>query len=36
MVKRADLDAYLEAHRHKPVDLDALADQVVRELRAKP
>ena len=34
MVKRADLDAYLEAHRHEPMDLDALADLAIRELRA--
>ena len=36
MVKKADLDDFLEAHRRKPLDLDALADQAVNELRAKP
>ncbi len=35
MVKRADLDAFLEAHRHKPMDLDAIANEALKELRAK-
>jgi excisionase family DNA binding protein len=33
MLRRTDLDAYLEDHRHEPMDLNALADQAVRELR---
>jgi hypothetical protein len=33
MIKRADLDAYLEDHRHEPMNLDRLADEAVQELR---
>jgi hypothetical protein len=36
MVKKADMDAYLEAHRHEPLDLEALADLAIRELRGQP
>jgi hypothetical protein len=32
MVRRTDLETYLKDHRHDPMDLNALADQAVREL----
>lgn len=32
MVKKADLDAYFEARRHEPVDLDKLADEAIAEM----
>lgn len=32
MVKRSDLDSFLEAHRQMPVDLDALAAEAIRDL----
>jgi excisionase family DNA binding protein len=32
MVRRTDLETYLENHRRDPMDLNALADQAVREL----
>jgi len=35
MVARADLDAFLAGHRREPVDLDALADAALRELKGK-
>jgi hypothetical protein len=31
MIRRADLDALLERHRHEPLDLDALVDKVVEK-----
>jgi hypothetical protein len=34
MLKRSDLDGYLERYRKEPLDLDALADMAIRELRA--
>jgi hypothetical protein len=33
MLKRADLDAFLESHRQEPQNLDALAEKTVREFR---
>jgi hypothetical protein len=35
MISKADLDAFLAAHRRLPVDLDGLADQAIRELRGQ-
>lgn len=35
MIRRADLDAFLEAHKRNPLDLDALADQAIAELRER-
>lgn len=35
MVRRADLDAFLAGYRREPVDLDAIANQALRELEAK-
>jgi excisionase family DNA binding protein len=32
LIKRADLDAYLEARRREPQDLDRLASEAVAEL----
>jgi len=34
MIRRADLDAWLAQHRQEPVDLDAIADQAITELRS--
>jgi len=33
ILKRSDLDNYLEAHRHEPADLDTLAAKTVLEFR---
>jgi excisionase family DNA binding protein len=33
IIRKSDLDAYLDRCRHEPVDLDALADQAVAELQ---
>jgi hypothetical protein len=33
MIKRSDLDAFLEAHRQEPVDLDVLAAEAIAEMR---
>jgi excisionase family DNA binding protein len=35
MVRRQDLDAWLSQHRQEPVDLNALADQALAELKRK-
>ena len=32
LIKRADLDAWLEARRHEPVDLDAIAAKAIEEV----
>lgn len=34
IIKRADLDCFLERCRHEPLDLDALADLAVANLKA--
>ena len=36
LIKRADLDAYLEARRHTPVDLDRIAEQALAEMGGQP
>jgi hypothetical protein len=36
MISRADLDSWLAGHRHDVVDLEALADQALKELAEKP
>jgi excisionase family DNA binding protein len=36
LIKKSDLDNYLERFRHEPLDLDALADQAVAELKGLP
>jgi hypothetical protein len=33
LVKKSELDAFLEAHKQTPANLDAMADQAVREFR---
>lgn len=35
LIKRADLDAFLEAHRREPLDLDRLASEAVAEMGMK-
>lgn len=32
MIKRADLDAFLERHRREPLDLDRIASEAVAEI----
>jgi excisionase family DNA binding protein len=32
LIKRADLDAFLAAHRREPQDLDRIADQALKEM----
>jgi hypothetical protein len=36
MVKKVDLDCYLERYRKEPLDLDKIADQALREMREQP
>jgi len=33
MVSRTDLDRFLEAHKQTTIDLDAMADEALKELR---
>lgn len=33
MISRTDLDRFLEAHKQTTIDLDALADEALKELR---
>jgi excisionase family DNA binding protein len=35
LIKRADLDRFLEAHRQEPLNLDRIADQALAEIRLK-
>jgi hypothetical protein len=35
MIRRADLDAFLMANRHEPQDLNAIADQAIKDLQLK-
>jgi hypothetical protein len=35
MIKRADLDVFLAGCRREPLDLDAVADQALKELQSK-
>jgi excisionase family DNA binding protein len=35
LIKRADLDRFLEAHRREPMDLDRIADEAVAEMGLK-
>jgi len=35
MIRRADLEAYLEQHRQTPVNLDSLAARAIQEFRQK-
>ena len=34
LIKRADLDVYLEARRREPMDLDRIADEALAEMGA--
>lgn len=36
LIKRADLDAFLEAHRREPLDLDRIASEALAEMRGRP
>lgn len=35
MIRRTDLDAFLAGCRREPLDLDAIADQALKELQTK-
>jgi excisionase family DNA binding protein len=34
LIRRADLDAFLMANRYEPMDLDAIADRALNELKS--
>jgi len=35
IIKKSDLDGYLERCRHEPLSLDAIADQAIKDLHCK-
>jgi len=35
LIKREDLDAYMERHRREPVDLHRIANEALTEMRVK-